>query len=168
MNATPYYFTSWRVFSAAPDLVSVIRGSFFKTYPSDVEPQRDKQRACTVLDKNPTAGRLERRFASWNRLRIVWSLMFTLLVVRSFVHSASAVAVLSLSDVRTTKRSCCLVIARGRRWFCSELKQFARAVKWNMLGVNRAEYLWKKKKAQCLLQQLTRTISSQAPNIVYF
>ena len=75
-----------------------------------------------------SAGCLERRHASWSRLRIVWSLTMTLLAVRSCVLKALAVSVLSLRDVRTTKRSCCLVLARGRREMCSEFKQFARAL----------------------------------------
>ena len=46
----------------------------------------------------------------------------TLLAVRNRVLTALAVTILSLSDVRTTQRSCCKVVVPGRRELCSEWK----------------------------------------------
>ena len=75
-----------------------------------------------------TTCHLERRFASWSRLHIVWSLTLTLLAVCHYALKALAVSVLSLIDVRMTKRSCCLVVACGCPELCSEFKQFAGAL----------------------------------------
>ena len=67
------------------------------------------------------------------RKRIVWTLTLTLLTltllaVRSCILKALAVAVLSLSDVRTTKRSCCLVAARGRREILLKIETVYRCI----------------------------------------
>ena len=76
------------------------------------QARRAARWAC--VRQGRTAGRLERMFTSWSRLRIVLTLTLTMLTIYCCVRKALAVAVLSLIDVRVTNRSCCLGAAYGR------------------------------------------------------
>ena len=121
--------TGWTVKDSDPWLVCEEHPGPLCLVHARWRPMQAKQAARLACVKQcRTAGRLERRFTSWRWLRIVWSLTLTLLAVNSYVLKALAVAVPSLWDVSTTKRSCCLVAARWRRELCSELKQSARAL----------------------------------------